>query len=498
MVLAHTSTPGVARGTELGPLRSVNCLDGPRNFYFLSGSCALICQYIKTRSITGRDGYVAHFLPGSVSRLLIYLVGPIREVVLAFARQVLPGNVEVYRDYLYVVNGKTVDSGAFSNVLRTYATEHLQVPLTLAPFRQALKAILRTVFHHHEDSDTSNDPIDVSFGHSTATGNSRYGLVYDDLPGLTENVYVDAMHLASRYHTWLGVRSSPGSSLSNEHSGSSPSFPPLSEYGSLFNRLERVLPLLEAFGDQYSNDHVTTNDEAINRYLPLIQDTISTTLSHKVPWSAHLRIQPPPRVQETVIIHESRVGYLRSLFRRPNLFFRSLQQGQAIEIVSRRHPHILVVLRTGGGKSAVYQAPSFAKDGGFRVVIIPYVALMDQALSDASAKGIPHCVWSPSTPDVDIFQSKLIFAAVEHIPMERFREWLSSCFKAGYLNGIVIDEAHDIILSRDYRNSFYEFDCLGDIGCQITLLSATISPSMEPALWKVRIHLLYETSGSSG
>ena len=175
-----------------------------------------------------------------------------------------------------------------------------------------------------------------------------------------------------------------------------------------------------------------------------------------------------------------------------------MEQGQAIELVCRRHPHILVILRTGGGKSAVYQAPSFAKESGFHVVIIPYIALMDQALSDASVKGIPHCALSPSTLDVDIFQAKLIFVAIEYIPMERFHEWLSICFRARYLNGIVIDEAHEILLSQDYRNSFYELDYLGDIGCQIILLSATISPSIEPALWKVRIHLFYKTSDSSG
>ena len=494
MVLAHTSTPGVARGTELGPLRSVNSLDGPRNLYFLSGSCTIICHYLKTRSMTGRDGYVTHFLPNPVARLFIYLVGPIREVVLAFARQVLPSNVQVYREYLYVINGKTVDSGAFSNVLRAYTTEHLQIPLTLAPFRQALKAILRVVLHHHEDIDTSDDPIDVSFGHSTVTGNSRYGLVYEDLPGLTENVYAEAMGLAYRYHTWLGVGSFPGSPLSNQHSGSFPS----SEHGHLFSRLERALPTLEAFCDQYGTDHGTLKDEAINRYLPLIQDTISTTLSHKVPWSAHLRLLPPPPTQETVLIHTSRVGYLRSLFKRSNIFFRSLEQGQAIELVCRRHPHLLIVLRTGGGKSAVYQAPSLVKDNGFRVVIIPYISLMEQALYDASAKGVPHCVWSPSTSDVDIFRSKLIFAAVEHVPTESFREWLLFSFKAGYLNGIVVDEAHDILLSRDYRDSFYEFTCLGNIGCQVILLSATVSPSMEPALWKVSICLSRDFFGLFG
>lgn len=491
MVLAHTSTPGVARGSELGPLRSVNSIDGPRNFYFLSGTCAIICNYLKTRSMTGRDGYVAHFLSKPVSRLFIYLVGPLREVVIAFARQLFPDSIQVYKDYLYVVNGKTVDSGSFSAVLRTYTEQHLDIPLTLAPFRQALKAILRAVLHYREDDDNSDDPMDASFGHSTVTANSRYGLVYQDLPGLTENIYASAMNLAFRYHSWLGVGASSCPLATNNDSTQSDPFESFSRNDYLFSRFERLLPLLEGSIDRCVTNNAT-KDETMDRYLPLIQDTISTTLSHKVPWSAHLRLPPPSPAQDIVLIHESRVGYLRSLFKRPNLFFRSLQQGQAIEVVSRRHPHLLVVLRTGGGKSAVYQAPSFSKENGFRLIIIPYISLMEQALADASAKGIPHCAWSPLAPDLDIFRAKLIFAAVEHLSMDNFRVWITTCFKSGYLNGIVVDEAHDILLSRDYRGSFCEFTCLGDIGCQIVLLSATISPSIEPALWKVSIVHLQE------
>ncbi|KAF8119960.1 hypothetical protein EV363DRAFT_1121848, partial [Boletus edulis] len=142
---AHVSTPGAARGTELGSLRAVNSIDGPRNFFFLAGSCTIICQYLKTRSITGRDAFVAHFLPACVSRLFIYLVGPIRQVVTAFAQQVSSERIEVYETYLYVINGKTVESGAFSNVLRSHTEEHLNVPLTLSSYRQAIKAILRSV-----------------------------------------------------------------------------------------------------------------------------------------------------------------------------------------------------------------------------------------------------------------------------------------------------------------------------------------------------------------
>lgn len=175
------------------------------------------------------------------------------------------------------------------------------------------------------------------------------------------------------------------------------------EYSRLFSCLEHLLPTLEVYGDQYDTDYVVVKDKTLNRYLPLIQDTIFTTLSHRVPWSALLHLLLPLPAQEAVLIHKSWVRYLHSLFKHPNFFFRSLEQGQAIKVVCCRHPHILIVLHTGGGKSAVYQTPSFSKESGFHVVIIPYISLMEQALCDASAKRIPHCVWLLSTPDMNIF-----------------------------------------------------------------------------------------------
>ena len=485
MVLAHVATPGVACGSELGPLRSTNSIDGPRNVYFIAGSCTIVCQYLKTRSITGRDAFVAHFLPKAVSRLFIYLVGPIRDIVVAFSRIISldTHSVLIHKVYLYAMNAKTIDRSAFSNVLRTYTLDYLRVPLTLAPFRQAIKAILRNVLHYHEDLDPVDDVTDICFGHSSSTGNTQYGLVYDDLPGLTENMYVDALRLTSRYHSWLGIASPSRSFHSITGVQSTPSASPLEPF---LSRLERALPTLESLRDQHTTDLNVVENRIIEKCLPIIQDTISTTLSRQIPWSTYLHVPSSSFVPETILIHHSRIDYLQSLFKRPDLYFKSLQQGQAIEAVSRRHPHVLVVLPTGSGKSAVYQGPCFSGDHGFRVVLVPYISLMDQVLSDASEKGIPHAVWSSSTPDIDVFNVKLVFAAVEQVAKEQFQQWLHVCFDTGYLNGIIIDEAHDILLLRDYRESFCEFTYLGEVGCQIVLLFATVSLYTELTLWRVR------------
>jgi len=364
---------------------------------------------------------VAHFLPTAIARLFIYLVGPIRQVVIAFARQVSSENINAYETYLYVANGKTVESSAFSNVVRLYTQEFLHVPLTFAPYRQAVKAILRSTLHYHDDLDLPDDAIDACFGHSSSTGNRQYGIVYDDLLGLTENMYMDALRLASRYHHWLGLGSS---SIPSDFNSTTPS----ESYHLLepvLQRLHQVLPALEAARD-YSRDLVTVENNILERSLPIIQDTILTTLAHKIPWTSHLRIPSPHSSlkSEPIIVHPSRLSFLSVLFRRPNTHFKSISQGKAVEVVTRMHPHVLVVLPTGGGKSAMYQAPCFSVDVGFRVVIIPYVSLMNQALADASAKSIPHSIWSSSDCRVNPFQDKLVFAAAEHVATESFREWL--------------------------------------------------------------------------
>lgn len=226
--------------------------------------------------------------------------------------------------------------------------------------------------------------MDTSFGQLTTTANSRYGLIYKDLPGLIENVYTATMDLTFHYYLWLGIGSSP--SLSLVHNDDLPHSELWAQYDCLFGPFKCLLPLLEVLSDRYGTDN-TVNDNIMDHYLPLIEDMISTILFQKIPWLAHLHLPPPPPpAQDTILTHKLQLRYLHSLFKRPCFFLKLVPQGQAIKVVCHRHPHLLIVLCTGGGKSTVYQAPSFAKESGFHLVIIPYNSLMEQALSTCQQK----------------------------------------------------------------------------------------------------------------
>ncbi|KAG2739222.1 hypothetical protein P692DRAFT_20661194, partial [Suillus brevipes Sb2] len=71
---------------------------------------------------------------------------------------------------------------------------------------------------------------------------------------------------------------------------------------------------------------------------------------------------------------------LRSYLGDSGAEFKSIQQAMAVELVCRGLPHLLAVMPTGSGKSAIYACPGFMEREGFRVVILPYRSLMDQVV----------------------------------------------------------------------------------------------------------------------
>ncbi|KAG2335826.1 P-loop containing nucleoside triphosphate hydrolase protein, partial [Suillus weaverae] len=160
--------------------------------------------------------------------------------------------------------------------------------------------------------------------------------------------------------------------------------------------------------------------------------------------------------------------------------FKSIQQALAIELISRGCPHVLVVLPTGAGKTAIYGSPGYVEKAGFRLVIIPYRSLFDQVTQEARAKGLPHAIF-PSN-NIDLFRSRLVFVSLERCAQSDFRTWCIANKNANLLRGIIVDEAHDIIMSADYRHSFKKLMKLTDLNVQIALLTATLSPRSEVAL----------------
>ena len=71
---------------------------------------------------------------------------------------------------------------------------------------------------------------------------------------------------------------------------------------------------------------------------------------------------------------------LRELLKNPNARFKSNEQAMAVRCIVKREKDCLVILPTGGGKSLVFQLPVYMEKTLTTVVVIPFVALIEEML----------------------------------------------------------------------------------------------------------------------
>ena len=73
--------------------------------------------------------------------------------------------------------------------------------------------------------------------------------------------------------------------------------------------------------------------------------------------------------------------------------FKSREQGEAVLVALQRRSDVLAILRTGGGKSLVFQLPASVESGLTTVVIVPFVALMEEMKGRCLGIGLSSCIW---------------------------------------------------------------------------------------------------------
>ncbi|KAG1863906.1 hypothetical protein F4604DRAFT_1929027 [Suillus subluteus] len=494
--LLHITSGGPARGTELETYRLFNTREAPRTLYFASGHLAFITSYNKSRQRTNfPDRFVARPIYPPMQRIILYLAGPLHYVancwIPAISDKHTPGGAEVFCHF-----GKPLRSEDFSRILRTYTSQHLHVSMGLRMWRQMMKALMRRIVNVDidDDGEQEEDALDESFGHTTSTGRSRYGLTWNDLPLLHEDMLTDIFRVSKRYWKWLNDpegQQDPEEPPDLEEvqdreepePNSNPEAPlPEISYTHIHKSMTAALShLRQAQSERTKTAQATAaHNERIVEMLQSVTEKID--LTHQ----AVVRTQATPDSHSLIQdvqpldIAFARTQALRLYLGNSSAAFKSEQQALAMEVISRGFPHALIVMPTGAGKSAIYASPGYVERAGFCLVVIPYRSLFDQAVQDARAKGLPYSTY-PSN-DMDLFHSRLIFATLEQCAQPDFCTWCIANKNSNLLRGIVIDEAHDIILASDYRPAFKALPRLTDLNVQIALLTGTLSPRSEVTL----------------
>ena len=355
-----------------------------------------------------------------------------------------------------------------------------------------------------EDEDSIN-AADASFGHSSETGTNIYGLSRDDLPNLTDDLLCLHQRYCEQVHRWLEGEPPP------QHV-----YPPsTTQMTAMFNNMRSLVD--DAVERNPSKESITSTIKKValdvikksvqDSLPPAIQDIqhsvraeVHNTLAN-MPWlhllGADTRV--PDSCHPPIVVQPSTLRSLRRLLGN-NASPKSPEQAQILQLVLDCQYHVIGILPTGGGKSALYQVPSFCEQSGITVCIFPFraltqdqmfqarglgissVATWPEQLGRSDASGIPEGipVYRQHIP-IDPCLTRLVCVGAHHASNVEFLPWLKALRKKGVLRRVVLDEAHQLLTS-DFRSCISNLRQIQQLDIPILCLSGSLTPAAVPSL----------------
>ncbi|KAG6863942.1 hypothetical protein C0991_001806, partial [Blastosporella zonata] len=193
-------SPG--RGTEITAMTYKNIgTSTHRNCVVFGKYLAMLVTYHKGTSMTGTEKLIPHAFDGLTSDLIIQDLAIARPFAELAVHICYPGHASirtVYRDHLFVNNGKLFTSENMTGIMQALTEPILGAQLGLAAWRQVSIAFKRKLSTSLEDlvEVDEHDTIQAQqASHSRWTENRIYGLSADSLSGVAEDVlplYLDA------------------------------------------------------------------------------------------------------------------------------------------------------------------------------------------------------------------------------------------------------------------------------------------------------------------
>ncbi|KAI6035743.1 hypothetical protein EDC04DRAFT_2604933 [Pisolithus marmoratus] len=183
------------RGTELTAMTYRNTQAQPtRNLVVLGKHVSLLCQYLKTTALTGKDKLIPHALDGITSDILVQdlaLARPFAEVAARACFPDKPEVVDLYQNHVFVNYDRLFDSKDLSTIMTKCSLPILHFGLTIGSWRHIQTAWKRKLGCAVEDiieMDTEDNVEALQAGHSRSTENRVYGISVEALAGAAEDI----------------------------------------------------------------------------------------------------------------------------------------------------------------------------------------------------------------------------------------------------------------------------------------------------------------------
>ena len=158
--------------------------------------------------------------------------------------------------------------------------------------------------------------------------------------------------------------------------------------------------------------------------------------------------------------------------------FRSIQQERAMRAVLAGQSPLVVILPTGAGKSLLFMVPACMQDPGVTVVVVPFIALLQDVVGRLRRAGIDCLEWRPG----EVNPAAVVVVSADAASDRSFLQYTTVLAEQRMLRRVFVDECHLALTSSDWRPKLARLGELRALGCQMVLLTATLPPALETDL----------------
>lgn len=173
---------------------------------------------------------------------------------------------------------------------------------------------------------------------------------------------------------------------------------------------------------------------------------------------------------------------LREIYDDVDARFKSEEQMEAVKLALKREKDVLTILPTGGGKSLIFQLPAWIEKDLTTVVIVPFVAIVEEMKDRCIDMGLSCYIWRHGMI-LNRENAQIVIVGVEHAVMPGFQQLLVQLEGAKKLARIVLDECHIVLTQRKFRSVVRRLgSVVRCVDVQLILLTATLPIKLEKRL----------------
>lgn len=460
MVLVHVWGGQPGRGPELTTLRHCDSWQLIRNVFVLDGQVMVVTDRDKTKSIRDNSRKVARFLPDRIGRMVIaYIAWLIPSERMLCRKCKLPGPPDELVEFMWRDGRPGLwDTDRLSRVMGRVTQAgtgvHLSVaryrPVAIEMGRRIRGLVMRQLDTQLDDEGNEDENVDVD----PATG--------------------EPVDCGGSWDILWDLQATHGTRIARQHYAVNVSYP-----GKLQPELIASYREISRLWHQFL-EHEGEADRGTKRKgggRGAVED--------------FLRGRPSKFAKTKTAADGSGAGDVEAEMAAglqkllgPLAAWRSEKQGESMRtVMSLGSGHSAIsVLPTGAGKSILFMLPAVMTDTGTSIVVVPYVALMEDLVRRAVTMGV-DCIRFRTTPGAGreglARAARLVVVSADVVAGAEFTAYADGLAAAGLLGRIFVDECHTAIMDIGYRSRLGELASLHRYGCPLVLLTATLPVVLE-------------------